>query len=253
MAIPERIDLLHSCPGVTAVSIPRGPHSPDSPYSGFNACHYVGDDPAHVDACRRDLAAMLGLTPDRLVIPRQTHSARVEIVTDPSAVLEGVDALVTDCPGIALCINTADCVPIVLADPVSGVIGAAHSGWRGTIASIAALTVEAMVSLGADPGRIQAAMGPCICGRCYCVGEDVARRFIDKYRESSDQVVRPFGQYHIDLPQAVRLTLLHAGLKPGHISLPTECSHHTPAERWPSARRLGIASPRTLTAILSYS
>ena len=250
MATLEKIDLLPDCPGVAAVSIARGAHNPDEPYSGFNSCHYVGDDPAHVGTCRRELAAVLGITPDRLVIPRQTHSARVEIVTDASADLEGVDALVTDRPGIALCINTADCVPVVLADPDAGVIGAAHSGWRGTVASIAAITVEAMMSLGAHPERIRAAMGPCICGRCYNVGEDVAHQFIEKYGKESDQMVRPNGQYHIDLPQAVRLTLLHAGLKPEHISLPAECSHHTPAGRWPSARRLGIASPRTLTAIL---
>lgn len=250
MATPERIDLLPQCPGITAVSIARGPHSPDHLYSGFNACHYVGDDPTHVAACRNQLAAMLGIAPDRLVVPRQTHSARVEIITEPTADLEGVDALVTDRPGIALCINTADCVPVVLADTEAGVIGAAHSGWRGTIASIAALTVETMVSLGADPGRIRAAMGPCICGRCYEVGEEVVLQFIKKYGDESDQMVRPSGRYHIDLPQAVRLTLLHAGLKREHIALPAECSLHTPDGRWPSARRLGIASPRTLTAIL---
>lgn len=250
MAIPARIDLLPHLPGITALSIERGEHSEGSPYSGFNACHYVGDDPAHVAACRDDIAAMLGITPRQLVIPRQTHSARVAVVTDPSAPLEETDALVTDRRGLALCINTADCVPVILADPEARIIGAAHSGWRGTIASIGARTVEAMVRLGAHPDRIHAAMGPCICGLCYNVGEDVAGQFTEMYGEQSGVVNLRDGQYHIDLPLAVSLTLRRAGLRPGHISGAAACSHHTPGGRWPSARTLGVASPRTLTLIM---
>lgn len=249
MATLERVDLLSDIPSVKAMSIARGAHDDRDAFSGFNACHYVGDAPAHVAACRSALCAELSISADRLIIPRQTHSSRVAVIGDRVPDLEGVDALVTDRSGIALCINTADCVPIVLYDPESGICGAAHSGWRGTVAQIGALTLEEMVRLGAKTSNIRAAMGPCICGECYEVGSDVASQFLREYGESSRVVTTVNDRKHVDLPRAVALTLIRAGLPASHISMPPACTLHD-NDRWPSARRLGIASARTLTVIV---
>lgn len=249
MAILERISLLSHLPNISAASIARGTYSDAVPYSGFNACHYVGDSRAHVAECRSQLCDWLGITPDCLIVPRQTHSSRVAVIGDTPPDLEETDALVTRRRGIALCINTADCVPVVLADPAAGVIGAVHSGWRGTIASIVSNTVAKMVELGARTEKIHAAMGPCICGECYEVGEEVAGQFTQKYGNESGAVVIRNNRVYVNLALAVSLTLKEAGVKEINIALPTQCSHHTDG-RWPSARNLGIASSRTLTLII---
>ncbi|MDE7389199.1 MAG: polyphenol oxidase family protein, partial [Muribaculaceae bacterium] len=124
---------------------------------GFNLCHYApGSDLAEVERCRHELAVRFGVGDDRLFVPTQTHSARVAMPGDD---LDGADAIVTDRRRHALVINTADCLPLLLADPEAGVIGAAHCGWRGTVAGIAVRTLERMISLGASADRICVAMG----------------------------------------------------------------------------------------------
>lgn len=249
MAIPERTELLPFCPEIEAWSLQRGPSDPSAPYSGFNACHYVGDSPGHVDFCRRAIAEHLGIDTAHIVIPTQTHSSRVVTIADEPQPLDGVDALVTDRKGTALCINTADCVPVVLADPEASVIGIAHSGWRGTISDIAGATVRAMEALGASPRRIKAAMGPSICAQCYNVGADVARQFTERYGADSGVVEYNDRTPHINLGRAVAINLIRAGLDPLAIPLPAICSYHSDGA-WPSARRIGTASVRTLTLIM---
>lgn len=229
------IDLL---PGLTAFSTLRGCTDPEAPYDGFNACHYTGDSPLHVEACR----AALG--PD-IVIPRQTHSLNVAYIDSPG-MPEGVDALVTTRPGLLLCVHTADCVPLVMADREAGVIAAVHSGWRGTVGRIAALALRRMVIAGADPRRVVAAMGPCICPDCFEVGPEVAQAFRDA--GLAEAILPREPRPHIDLPLAVRLTLMAEGVADSAIAPPVGCSRCRP-DLWFSARRLGVNSGRTLTAI----
>lgn len=245
--LPAKSSLLPRLSGIEAFSVHRGATLPGLPYSGFNTCHYVGDDTLHVTACRETLARALGGA--ACIFPRQTHSDHVLTVTGSSPCQpDDVDALVTTDTDVALCIHTADCVPVVMADPVAGVIAAVHSGWKGTVARIAARTVEAMMALGASPDNIYAAMGPSICCGCFEVGEEVAERFavagfplriIDRSRP------RP----HIDLRRAVAATLADSGLLPENIALSAECSRCRP-DRWCSARAMGIDSARTLTVIV---
>lgn len=206
---------------------------------GFNVCDYAGADAASVAQARSELAASLGVTVERLYVPRQTHSA---VVASPGQDLYGVDALVTDRPGHALVINTADCLPLLLADPHAGVIGAAHCGWRGTVAGIARATVARMVELGAAPGRIHAAMGPCICTDCFEVGEEVASQF-----PPEAVVRRPGVKPHVDLAEAVAMQLRALGVN--RISQPVACSMHTAG--FHSVRREGRDLPlRTASAIV---
>lgn len=236
-------ELLH-LPGITAFSTLRDTDSPHLPYSGFSTCAYTGDDPAHYEECRNELAQYLGIAPENIVFPRQTHSLNVAVVRDPSAPLHDIDALVTDRHGIALGIHTADCVPVVLADPKTGIIGAAHSGWRGAAGNIAALTVQKMKELGANPANIQAAMGPCIGAECFEVGEEVAAQF-----ERFGAVIRTSGKPHVDLPKAVAASLVDAGVPRQNIARQCGCSR-CDFRRFFSARRLGVESGRTLTLII---
>lgn len=220
------------------------------PYDGFNTCHYTGASPEAIASCRRELASNLGVATEALIIPRQTHSACVRIIdalpADPAS-LEGVDGLITTLPGVALVIHTADCVPVVMADPHKGIIAAVHSGWRGTKADITGEALRLMESLGSDPADIIAAMGPCICQSCFETGQEVAEQFPEAY------VSHEFGEKpHIDLPAIIRDRLTASGVKSGNISMPPACSrcdHHN----YFSARRLGVKSGRTATVIIRES
>ena len=137
-----------------------------------------GDNPDLVVSNRASAAnAMGGYGVTDLVVFRQMHSTRVVTLTerpDRTVAIEA-DAMVTNRPDLLLGILTADCSPVLLADPEAGVIGAAHAGWKGAAGGIAPATVEAMVALGADPARIRAAIGPTISGANYEIGPDTAR------------------------------------------------------------------------------
>jgi YfiH family protein len=147
----------------------------EGPYASLNCILSGGDDRAAVLENRARAAAALGAAPERLAGLHQVHGAEVARVTDVWAPGEGprADAMVTDRPGVALGVITADCAPVLLVDPVARVVGAAHAGWRGAVAGVLEATVDAMAALGADPARIAAAVGPCIAQASYEVGPDV--------------------------------------------------------------------------------
>lgn len=243
--LPERIEYDLGC-GITAFSTLRSALSAGEPYSGFSVCHYTGDDPAHTEACRDQLCRGLGIDRSHLVIPRQTHSSEVGVVTEANLDtlnLEGIDALVTAEAGIALCINTADCVPLLMADRKAGVMAAVHAGWRGVVGGIAVKAVRTMESLGAEADRISVAMGPSIGQCCFEVGEEVAARFDEAF------VDRSGAKPHVDLGLALASQLTEAGLLPERITQPPACSRCNSGDFF-SARRLGIASGRTLSLIV---
>jgi polyphenol oxidase len=140
-------------------------------YASLNLADHVGDDPVSVAENRRRLAVGFGVT--RLMFMRARHSAAVAVIDDPAAAPPAVDAMVTATPGIALVALAADCVPVLLVDPVAAVIGVAHAGRRGVAADVVGAAVEAMTTLGAVPDRTIARLGPAICPNCYEVGADV--------------------------------------------------------------------------------
>ncbi|MFJ8001704.1 peptidoglycan editing factor PgeF [Streptomyces sp. NPDC096310] len=140
-----------------------------APFGELNLGGAVGDDSAAVRA-NRDLAAKsLEIDPARVVWMNQVHGRDVAVTEGPwtDGEIPAVDAVVTVRRGLALAVLTADCVPVLLADPVAGVAAAAHAGRPGLVAGVVPAAVEAMVSLGAEPARITARTGPAVCGRCY--------------------------------------------------------------------------------------
>ncbi|PKV85278.1 peptidoglycan editing factor PgeF [Streptomyces sp. TLI_146] len=141
-----------------------------APYEELNLGGAVGDDPAAVRTNRGLAAKALGLDPDLVVWMNQVHSPDVAVVDGPwgaDAEVPAVDAVVTARRGLALAVLTADCTPVLLADPVAGVVAAAHAGRPGMVAGVVPAAVAAMVSLGAEPSRITARTGPAVCGKCY--------------------------------------------------------------------------------------
>ena len=258
----ELENLTFACPakGVVAFSTTRGQVGRRNPYSGVNLCDYVGDDALHVLDGRLTLAMQLGVDLENLVMPRQTHSCRVVVIDErfrdadiahQEAMLEGVDALVTSLSGVVIGVNTADCVPIVLVDEEAGVIAVAHAGWRGTVGRIARNVVNEMCQLGAKADRIQTAMGPSICQECFEVGDEVVEAFKQAGFALEDIVQRNVvtGKAHIDLRAANRAVLVASGVPHDRIVMSQHCSR-CKHDRFFSARRLGINSGRTFTAIL---
>jgi YfiH family protein len=145
------------------------------PYEELNLGGAVGDDPDAVRTNRELAAKSLGLDPVQVVWMNQVHGPDVAVVDGPwgDRPAARVDAIVTVQRGLALAVLTADCTPVLLADPVAGVVAAAHAGRPGMVAGVVPAAVRAMVELGAEPARIVARTGPAVCGRCYEVPEQM--------------------------------------------------------------------------------
>jgi polyphenol oxidase len=149
-------------------------------YATLNGGLGSHDDAPSITENRARMAQALGVKPRSLLTSYQIHSADVATVNAPWAndARPRADAIVTRAPNLAVGVTTADCGPILLADPVARVIGAAHAGWRGALTGIVEATVVAMTGLGARPERIVAALGPMIRQQNYEVGSDLITRFI---------------------------------------------------------------------------
>ncbi|MDR3438481.1 peptidoglycan editing factor PgeF [Telmatospirillum sp.] len=174
-------------------------------YTSLNCGLGSNDDPARVTANRTRALALLDLEPRALATVQQQHTTDVVVVDDkwtPDAPIQVADAMVTSRAGVALGILTADCAPVLLADPRANVIGAAHAGWRGALAGVLDNTIAAMIKLGAKPSRIAAAVGPCIAHRSYEVGPEFPAPFLAEDPDNHfffAPAVRE-GHFYFDLP-----------------------------------------------------
>lgn len=183
--------------------------------AGLNCGLGSGDDPQAVEANRRRAADAI-IPGAQLASVYQVHSPTAVIVREPVAHHERprADALVSDVPGLLLGVVTADCAPVLLADPEAGVVGAAHAGWRGATAGVTDQAIAAMISLGARIERIAAAVGPCIARASYEVDHGFAERMLTddagNERFLSDG---PAGRPHFDLEAYVVARLAAAGVR----------------------------------------
>lgn len=204
-------------------------------FGGLNCGYGSTDQHEAVTINRGRVAEAMQVAPDALVGVHQFHSAAVVTVTDATADRPRADGLVTALPGLALSILTADCQPVLLADPVAGVIGAAHAGWKGAVAGVLEATVNAMVALGARPADIRAVIGPTISQRNYEVGPEV----YDTVMTADDAAARFFvkgagDRLHFDLPGYGLHRLRQAGV--GRAEWTRHCTYADPA-RFFSYRR----------------
>ncbi|MDQ1029996.1 YfiH family protein [Streptomyces umbrinus] len=183
------------------------------PYEELNLGGAVGDDPDSVRANRELAAKSLGLDPDLVVWMNQVHGPDVAVVDEPwgDRPVPRVDAVVTRRRGLALAVLTADCTPVLLADPVAGVVAGAHAGRPGMVAGVVPAAVAAMVELGAEPARIVARTGPAVCGRCYEVPDtmraEVAAVEPAAYAETS------WGTPAVDVTAGVHAQLERLGVR----------------------------------------
>ncbi len=213
---------------------------------------FTGDSAEIYIENRKQLAEKLGIEVQQLVFPRQTHTDCVaEVDGIPGCEITETDALVTNKKGICICVQTADCVPILLFDPVNNVIAAIHAGWRGTVKKIAAAAVQKMVAkFGSDPANIVAAIGPSISPAIYEVGSEVTEA-VRQSIPNAENVIRlnSSGKNHIDLWNANREVLLEAGLLIENIEILGECSF-SENDKYFSARKEGAETGRMVSGIM---
>ena len=198
--------------------------------ASLNLALREGDTMENVERNLRILGSALDFAPEKMVLTRQTHSDIVRVVTDRDCSgffhrdYPECDGLVTNTPGVTLMVFTADCTPLLFHDPVTGAVGAAHAGWRGTAQNIGAKTVEAMVkNFGCDPGDIRAAIGPNL-GQCHFETDlDVPAAMTAAYGDEVLPLIRQKGEkYYPDLKAINALALRRSGVR--HIEISDACT-----------------------------
>jgi len=211
-----RAEELDACPGLMHAIFTRQGGVSRAPYATLNLGHTVGDDPAAVETNHRRVFQALNVRPDQVVTAHLTHGTGV-IVADGrngGGLLGKADALVTAHIGVFLSMRFADCLPLLLHDPVRGAVGLAHAGWRGTVSNVAGAVVGAMVDqLGCRAQDITAVIGPGIGPCCYQVGSEVIRA-VEAAFDGGEPLLSRLSpqQAHLDLWRANRRQLLAAGV-----------------------------------------
>jgi YfiH family protein len=207
-------------------------------YATLNSGIGSHDSPDNVATNRAHMAAAIGVAPDRLLTCYQIHSPDVVVAEAPWGPQERprADAIVTRARGLAIGVSTADCGPVLLADPAARVIGAAHAGWRGALAGVTDAAIAAMERLGATRSRIVAALGPMIRQPSYETGSDLRARFMaaDTANARFFAPAARDGHYMFDLAGYIAARLAAAGI--GQIEDVGACTYADP-ERFFSYRR----------------
>jgi YfiH family protein len=224
------------------------------PYASLNLGWSVGDDPRAVEENHQRLAAAVGLDRAALRVATQVHGATVldtdavgrDRKSEPPGT--GHDALVARTGGVAVGVRTADCVPVLVADPKTGAVAAIHAGWRGIVKGVIDGALDVLAPDHATRGSLIAAIGPHIRVDRFEVGADVAQQIADA---SDPTVVVPHEpRPHVDLSRAVRIQLERAGLDAKNVDDVGGCTLAEP-ERFHSHRRDGERSGRMLSVIVA--
>lgn len=251
----ERLDALY--PGVVHGFFTRQGGVSDGVFAALNVGLGSSDSRESVEENRRRVADWMG-APDRpIATPHQTHTPDVVIATEawPHEERPKADAVVTDRPGIAVGVLTADCGPVLFADPQAGIVGAAHAGWRGAMDGVLENTIDTMERLGAVRERIIATLGPTISQENYEVGPEFAERLIAT-DPLNERLLRPSpkkGHVLFDLPAYILSRLNGAGVKgawTGH------CTYREEARFYSYRRKTHRGEPdygRQISAIMIRS
>ncbi len=205
-------------------------------YASLNLGLSSGDAEAPVAQNRRRVLATFGADEAGACAFSQVHGARV-LTGRPTWFEEEADAAVSDTPGLVLAVSTADCLPVLFHDPCTGAVAAAHCGWRGTVAGVAANTLQKFITLyGTDPADVQVAFGPGILAPNYQVGPEVVAAFQAAGFPEDVSTPDGTGRFLLDVAAANRWQLLEAGVKPENLWESGLCTYADP-ERFYSHRR----------------
>lgn len=258
---------------VKAFSTTRHGGVSEGNYASLNINEYCGDSKANTDANRLLLANELGIDANHIIMPHQTHGVESRIIGEEFAnlpdgvkkmLLEGVDAVMTNIPGMCIGVSTADCIPVLLYDEEHHAAAAIHAGWRGTQARIVHKAVQEMrMAYQTDPTKLKAVIGPGISLDNFEVGDEVYAAFEQaafdmstiaeeriKRNPNAEDPAKAFERkWHINLPLANIQMLTHNGVDETNIINTGICTFDN-ADNYFSARRLGIESGRIYTGII---
>jgi polyphenol oxidase len=208
--------LLAAVPGLRHAFFTRQGGVSDGVYAGLNGGLGSNDDPERVRENRRRMAEHMGVAPAQLLSVHQVHSPDAVVANGPwqGPPRPKADAIVTATPGLAISVTAADCGPVLLVDPNARVIAAAHAGWKGALTGIVESTIQAMEKLGAERGRMVAAIGPMIRQQSYEVGGEFVERFLDADADNAMYFVPSSRNGHamFDLAGFIRMRLENAGV-----------------------------------------
>lgn len=245
-------------PSVTAFSTTRHGGFSHGAHGRFNINHYCGDDETCIDKNLDLLASELGVDKANVIMPHQTHGTETRLISrdflslgqaTQQMILEGVDALMTDVPGVCIGVSTADCIPIIIYDPEHRATAAIHAGWRGTVARIAVKAVTEMrLAYGSRPEALLAVIGPGISLDAFEVGDEVYDEFASVGFDMA-AISRREAKWHIDLKECNRLQLVSLGIMPRNIQVSGICTYNNYTDYF-SARRLGAQSGRIFTGTI---
>lgn len=258
---------------VKAFSTTRHGGVSEGNYASLNINEYCGDSKANTNANRLLLANELGIDANHIIMPHQTHGVESRIIGEEFAtlpdgvkkmLLEGVDAVMTNIPGMCIGVSTADCIPVLLYDEEHHAAAAIHAGWRGTQARIVHKAVQEMrMAYQTDPTKLKAVIGPGISLDNFEVGDEVYAAFKQaafdmsaiaeeriKRNPNAEDPAKAFERkWHINLPLANIQMLTHNGVDEANIINTGICTFDN-ADNYFSARRLGIESGRIYTGII---
>lgn len=220
-----------------------------APWCSLDLAHHVGDDVDRVTANRGLLSAALGLTDMDVAYMSQPHSNCVGVVDRPNSQalaygVPGVDALVTRTRGVGLAVLAADCLPVLFADPVAGVVAVAHAGRRGLVDGVLQAVLRVMVEQGADAARTTATIGPAVCDRCYELPQALVDEVAAAIPGSTSQTAA--GTPSVTLGGAARSILERAGVRVLDVGL---CTVEQP-DRFYSYRRDGVTGRHAGVVVL---
>lgn len=246
--------------GFVAFSTTRKSGWSKGKYGAFNINPYCGDDEDCVKANREALAMKLNLQPEKIVLAHQVHGVESRTISheffnlsedSQQRVLEGADILVTNERNVCIGVSTADCIPVLLYDPVCGATAAIHAGWRGALAKVVGKGIyDLVIRYGSQPKDMKAIIGPGISKDSFEVGDEVYQMFAEAdLGFDTSLICERRDKWHIDLPECCRQQLVTNGVKPENIHVDGTCTYQN-SDKYFSARKLGQDSGRIYTGIV---
>ena len=261
MMMRPQLDYYDMGDDVVAFSSTRQGGCSQGHYAGFNINCYCGDSEDAIRHNRELLCRLLSISDDHLLMPHQVHQSKIACVDEAllklteeecCQQLDGYDALMTNIADICIGVSTADCIPILLYDPVHHAVCAVHAGWRGTVARIVEASVSAMrEAFASNPADLRAQIGPGISLESFEVGDEV----YDAFRAAGfdmPTISRRDKKWHINLPECNRQQLIASGICEDAIRQSGICTYQH-SDRYFSARRLGVCSGRIFSGIMLRS
>lgn len=223
-----QFDLLSSERNIMHFVSGRGGGVTPGEMGSLNLSFNVGDEAGNVQENRERLAKALGILSQNLIFPIQTHSLNIKHVQTGKESLEETDAIISDTKGICLAVMSADCVPVLLYDPIRKACAAVHAGWKGTVGGIVSATVQEMKrTFGTVPSDLLACIGPSIGPDVYEVGTEVMHQ-VEKALGAKDCIITEVGHEGkglLNLWEANKLQLLSEGVKSINIEVSGICTH----------------------------